>query len=79
MIQIDETQLFIASCEISLLDFLKTDIAKGKAIHCTFPIPPHFNSHSNELNRKQVRCIRFSDTTILTPPYSFHAGKGDKC
>lgn len=33
----DERNLFIASTIVSLNDLLKTEVARGKVVHCQFP------------------------------------------
>lgn len=66
---VDESDLFIASQASSLEDFLKTDIACGKRIHCSFPISSRDNYLLNLLSKKSVTWIKFANTDRLYPPH----------
>lgn len=66
--EIDETDLFRASCETSLFDFLKTDIGLDKRIECHFPFDICTAVLTLQLIRKKVKWIRFSNTDKLYPP-----------
>ncbi|CAH1237645.1 protein of unknown function (plasmid) [Vibrio harveyi] len=61
---IEESNLFIASRIDSLDDFLKTDIAKGKHIYCSFQ-KEHIDIRLWALlSQKQVQSIRFNNGEI---------------
>ncbi|MDC5841116.1 hypothetical protein OPW33_17475 [Vibrio europaeus] len=66
--RIDESNLFRASCETSLWDFLKTDIGKGKCIECHFPFNNNDACLSLDLVRRGVDWIKFANTDKLYPP-----------
>jgi hypothetical protein len=65
---VDESDLFLASQSSSLEDFLKTDIACGKRIHCSFPMNSRDDYLLSLLSKKSVVWIKFANTDKLYPP-----------
>ncbi|MGR5078334.1 hypothetical protein [Photobacterium swingsii] len=61
----DESQLFISSCETSLFDLLKTDIAANKEVHCTYQLNKKDQLLIRKLIEKKVKWIKFSNTARL--------------
>ncbi|GBK99853.1 hypothetical protein VH1709_contig00039-0009 [Vibrio harveyi] len=59
-----ETELFIASRIESLEDVLKTDIASGKHIYCSFKKECIDIRLWAQLAHKQVKSIRFNDGEV---------------
>lgn len=68
---VNEEDLFIASCQSSIDDFLKTNLSNKKHIHCTFPLTDKYtlcSSTVRTMNKKEIRWIQFPNTGRLYPP-----------
>ena len=63
----DESLLFIASNDTSLSDFLKTEIAEGKHIYCSFKKESIDYGFKQLLIKRKVSSISFCDGFTLYP------------
>ncbi|MGL6316660.1 hypothetical protein [Vibrio sp. WXL103] len=63
----DEHTLFIASNNQSLDDFLKTPIASGKHVYCSFGQEQLDNHIKSTLNRRGVLSVSFNDGNTYYP------------